>query len=77
MLSEQDRAGCGGHGVVFVRDAFGREDAARMRCPVTGLWGIGGLIWLLVTTAAYLAAGILAFRAGERAARIRGSLARY
>jgi ABC-2 type transport system permease protein len=47
------------------------------RRPVTALWGTGGLIWLLVTAAGYLAAGILAFRAGERAARTRGTLARY
>jgi ABC-2 type transport system permease protein len=44
---------------------------------VTALWGTGGLIWLLVTAAAYLAAGILAFRLCERAAKTRGSLARY
>lgn len=40
---------------------------------VTGLWGTGGLVWLLVT-AAYLAAGILAFRLGERTARTRGTI---
>jgi ABC-2 type transport system permease protein len=45
--------------------------------PVTALWGTGGLLWLLVTAAAYLAAGILAFRLGERTARTRGTLARY
>jgi len=45
--------------------------------PVTGLWGTGGLVWLLLTTACYLAAGILAFRFCERAAKARGSLARY
>ncbi len=45
--------------------------------PVTALWGTGGLVWLLVTTAAYLAAGILAFRLGERIAKTRGTLARY
>jgi ABC-2 type transport system permease protein len=44
---------------------------------VTGLWGTGGLVWLLVTTAGYLTAGILAFRRCERAAKVRGSLARY
>ncbi|MBO0807997.1 MAG: ABC transporter permease [Actinobacteria bacterium] len=44
--------------------------------PVTGLWGTGGLIFLLVTPAAYLAAGVIAFRLGERAARSRGTLAR-
>ncbi len=47
------------------------------RRPVTALWGTGGLVWLLGTAAAYLAAGILAFHAGERTARARGSLARY
>jgi ABC-2 type transport system permease protein len=44
--------------------------------PVTALWGTGGLVWLLVTAAAYLA-GILAFRLGERIAKTRGTLARY
>jgi ABC-2 type transport system permease protein len=44
---------------------------------VTGLWGTGGLASLLVTAAAYLAAGILAFRLGERAARTRGTLGAY
>jgi hypothetical protein len=32
---------------------------------------------LMVTAAAYLAAGILAFRLGERAARTRGTLGAY
>lgn len=45
--------------------------------PVTGLWGTGGLIWLIVTAAAYLTTGILAFRAGERIGKTRGSLGRY
>lgn len=40
-------------------------------------WGMGGLVWLLVTAAAYLAVGILAFHVGERAARRRGTLSRY
>jgi ABC-2 type transport system permease protein len=44
---------------------------------VTGLWGTGGLAALLVTAAAYLTAGILAFRLGERAARTRGTLGAY
>lgn len=44
---------------------------------VTGLWGTGGLAALPVTAAAYLAAGILAFRLGERAARTRGTLGAY
>jgi ABC-2 type transport system permease protein len=47
------------------------------RQPVTTRWGTGGLAWLLVTAAAYLAAGIIAFRLGERTAKARGSLARY
>jgi ABC-2 type transport system permease protein len=47
------------------------------RQPAAALWGTGGLVWLLVTAAAYLAAGILAFRLGERTARTRGTLARY
>jgi ABC-2 type transport system permease protein len=45
--------------------------------PVTALWGPGGLIWVVVTAAGYLTAGIAAFRAGERMARVRGTLARY
>lgn len=45
--------------------------------PVTSPWGIGGLVPLLLTTAAYLAAGILAFKLGERTAKRRGTLGRY
>jgi ABC-2 type transport system permease protein len=45
--------------------------------PATGLWGTGGLIWLILTSAGYLIAGILAFRFGERRARIHGSLGQY
>jgi hypothetical protein len=44
---------------------------------VTTPWGTGGLVWLLVTTAAYLAAGILVFRLFDRVAKDRGALARY
>ena len=44
---------------------------------VTRAWGIGGLVWLLVTAVGYLAAGILAFRLGEHTAKRRGTLARY
>jgi hypothetical protein len=44
--------------------------------PVTAPWGTGGLAWLLVTAAACLAAGILAFRLGEDAGETRGTLAR-
>jgi ABC-2 type transport system permease protein len=44
---------------------------------VTAPWGRGGLVWVLLTAAGYLAAGIAAFRIFERAARSRGSLARY
>jgi ABC-2 type transport system permease protein len=43
----------------------------------TALWGTGGLVWLLVTAAAYLNAGILAFRGFERVAKTRGTLTRY
>jgi ABC-2 type transport system permease protein len=43
----------------------------------TALWGTGGLVPLVVTAAAYLGAGILAFRFCERVAKTRGSLARY
>ena len=45
--------------------------------PATQAWGMGGLVWLLVTAAGYLLAGIFAFHLGERAARRRGTLARY
>lgn len=44
---------------------------------VTAPWGTGGLVWVLVTAAAYLAAGIIAFRVLERAARVRGVLGSY
>jgi ABC-2 type transport system permease protein len=44
---------------------------------VTTPWGPGGLVWMLIVTAVYLAAGILAFRAGEKIAKRRGSLSRY
>lgn len=44
---------------------------------VTHAWGMGGLVWLLVTAAAYLVAGIAAFRLGEHIAKRRGTLARY
>jgi ABC-2 type transport system permease protein len=44
---------------------------------VTAPWGPGGLVWVLVTAAAYLAAGITAFRLLERAARVRGALSSY
>lgn len=45
--------------------------------PVTGPWGTGGFIPLLITTAFYLAAGVLAFSFGSRIAKIRGSLGIY
>ncbi len=45
--------------------------------PITTPWGIGGLIPLLLTTTAYLAAGILAFMWGERTAKRRGTLGHY
>jgi len=38
---------------------------------------MGGLVWLFVTAAGYLLAGILGFRLGEQVAKRRGSLARY
>jgi ABC-2 type transport system permease protein len=44
---------------------------------VTGLWGTGGLVELLLTAAAYLAAGILTFRVLERITRKRGTLGAY
>jgi ABC-2 type transport system permease protein len=42
-----------------------------------GLWGMGGLAWLAVTAAGYLAAGIFAFSLGEHVAKRRGTLGRY
>lgn len=44
---------------------------------ITAPWGIGGLAPLLITTTAYLAAGVLAFTWGERTAKRRGTLGRY
>lgn len=44
---------------------------------VTGLWGTGGLVWVAVTAAAYLVAGIIVFRVLERLTKIRGALAAY
>jgi ABC-2 type transport system permease protein len=44
---------------------------------VTGLWGTGGLVSLIVTAAAYLAAGIIAFRVLERITKVRGTLGAY
>ncbi len=44
---------------------------------VTGLWGTGGLVWVAVTAAAYLAAGLVVFRVLERITRSRGALAAY
>jgi hypothetical protein len=44
---------------------------------VTGLWGTGGLVWVAVTAAAYLAAGIAVFRLLERVTKARGALGAY
>lgn len=44
---------------------------------VTGPWGTGGLVWLAVTAAAYLAAGIIVFRVLERITKVRGTLGAY
>ena len=44
---------------------------------VTGAWGTGGLVWVMVTAAAYLAAGIVVFRVLERITKGRGTLAAY
>jgi len=45
--------------------------------PASTLWGTGGLVRMLATTAGWLLAGILAFALGERAAKRRRSLGRY
>ena len=44
---------------------------------VTDPWGVGGLVWLVVVSLAYLAAGIAAFGLGQRIAKQRGTLGRY
>jgi ABC-2 type transport system permease protein len=44
---------------------------------VTGLWGTGGLVWVIATPAAYLAAGLIAFRVLERITKTRGTLGAY
>jgi ABC-type polysaccharide/polyol phosphate export permease len=44
---------------------------------LAGQWSDGVLAWLAGTAAAYLGAGILAFRLGERTAKRRGTLGRY
>jgi ABC-2 type transport system permease protein len=44
---------------------------------ITSPWGIGGLVPMLLSSVAYLAAGILAFGIGERVAKRRGTLGRY
>jgi hypothetical protein len=44
---------------------------------VTGLWGTGGLLWVAVTAAAYLAAGLIVFRVLERITKARGALSAY
>jgi ABC-2 type transport system permease protein len=44
---------------------------------VTGLWGAGGLVWVAVTAAAYLGAGLVAFRVLERITKARGTLGAY
>jgi hypothetical protein len=44
---------------------------------VTGPWGPGGLVWVAVTAAAYLAAGLIVFRVLERLTKRRGALAAY
>jgi ABC-2 type transport system permease protein len=44
---------------------------------VTGLWGTGGLVWVIVTAIAYLAAGIGTFRVLEHITKTRGTLGAY
>jgi hypothetical protein len=44
---------------------------------VSGLWGTGGLVWVAVTAAAYLAAGLVTFRVLERVTKARGTLGAY
>jgi ABC-2 type transport system permease protein len=42
---------------------------------VTVAWGTGGLVWVMVTAADHLAAGITVFRSLERVTKARGALA--
>jgi hypothetical protein len=44
---------------------------------VTGPWGTGGLVWVTVTAAAYLAAGVAVFRMLEHLTKVRGALSAY
>jgi hypothetical protein len=44
---------------------------------VTGPRGTGGPVWVAVTAAAYLAAGLVVFRVLERITKARGALAAY
>ena len=44
---------------------------------VSGLWGIGGLAWVVVTSVAYLVVGIIVFRLLERITKVRGTLGTY
>lgn len=45
--------------------------------PALTAWGLGGLIPMLAVSLGYLAAGVLAFVLGQRAARRHGTLGRY
>lgn len=44
---------------------------------VTSMWGLGGLVPMVVTSVGYLIVGILAFGAAERVAKRRGVLGSY
>jgi ABC-2 type transport system permease protein len=44
---------------------------------VTGAWGTGGLVWLIVTAATYLVVGIVVLRVLERVTKARGTLGAY
>jgi ABC-2 type transport system permease protein len=44
---------------------------------VAGPWGTGGLVWVAVTAAAYLVAGLVVFRVLELVTKARGTLAAY
>ena len=44
---------------------------------VTRPWGTGGLVWLAVTAAAYLAVGMVVFRVLECITKVRGTLGAY
>jgi len=58
------------------RDRYSQSGPAR-RSRNVFIGGDGGRVWLVATSAGYLAAGIAAFSLGESRAWRQGSLGRY